>query len=129
MLNTITIMGHITKDPELRRTANNVAVTSFTIACDRAIKNADGSRETDFIDCVAWRSTAEFVNKYLAKGRMVVIHGRLQIRTWKDKNGNSRRNAEIIVSSVYFADSKRDPAAEETAGEYPILDDSDELPF
>jgi single-strand DNA-binding protein len=108
MLNNITIMGRLTRDPELRRTQNGIAVTSFSIACDRDYKPENGERETDFIDCVAWRGTAEFVQKYFAKGRMAVVSGRLQIRPWTDKDGNKRRSAEIVAENVYFGDSKRD---------------------
>ena len=107
MLNHITAAGRLTKDPELRRTQNGVAVASFTIACDRDIKDASGNKQPDFIDCVAWRNTAEFVDKYFTRGRMVIVSGRLQTREWTDKNGNKRRNAEILAESVYFGDSKR----------------------
>lgn len=106
MLNHITIMGRLVRDPELRRTQSGKAVTSFTLAVDRDFKNQDGQREVDFIDCVAWGQTAEFVCQYLGKGRMAVVAGRLQLRDWTDKDGNKRRNAEVIAGSVYFADSK-----------------------
>ena len=106
MLNKIVIMGRLTRDPELRRTQSGTAVTSFSIACDRDFKSQSGEKETDFIDVVAWRGTAEFVSKYFSKGRMAVVEGRLQLRDWKDKEGNKRRSAEILVSSVYFGDSK-----------------------
>lgn len=106
MLNNITIMGRLTKDPELRRTQSGIAVTSFSIACDRDYKPEGGERETDFVDCVAWRGTAEFVQKYFAKGRMAVVSGRLQIRPWTDKDGNKRRATEIVADNVYFGDSK-----------------------
>ena len=109
MLNHITIMGRLTRDPELRRTGSGVAVTSFTLAVDRDFgKNEQGERETDFIDCVAWRQTGEFVSKYFTKGRMAVVSGRLQIRSWNDKDGNKRRTAEVVADNVYFGDSKRD---------------------
>ena len=106
MLNHITIMGRLTRDPELRRTGNGTAVTSFTVAVDRDLGGQDGQKETDFIDCVAWRQTGEFVAKYFAKGRMAVVSGRLQIRSWKDKDGNNRKTAEVIADNVYFGDSK-----------------------
>lgn len=106
MLNRITIMGRLTRDPELRRTGSGVAVASFTLAVDRDFTSKGNEKETDFIDCVAWRQTGEFVSKYFAKGRMAVVSGSLQIRKWKDKDGNERRSAEIIADSVYFADSK-----------------------
>ena len=109
MLNHITIMGRLTKDPEMRRTGSGVAVTSFTVAVDRDIANKEtNERETDFIDCVAWRGTGEFVEKYFKKGSMAVVSGRLQIRGWTDKDGNKRRTAEVVADSVYFGDSKRD---------------------
>lgn len=106
-LNHITIMGRLTRDPELRRTGSGVAVTSFTLAVDRDYSGKDsGQKETDFLDCVAWKNTAEFVNSYFNKGRMAVVSGRLQIRTWKDKDGNNRKTAEVIADHVYFGDSK-----------------------
>ena len=109
MLNHITIMGRLTRDPELRRTGSGIAVASFTLAVDRDFSPKDGGeRETDFIDCVAWRQTGEFVSKYFTKGRMAVVSGRLQIRNWNDKDGNKRRSAEVVADNVYFGDSKRD---------------------
>ena len=109
MLNHIVIMGRLTRDPELRRTGSGVAVASFSLAVDRDFgKNENGERETDFIDCVAWRQTGEFVSKYFTKGRMAVVSGRLQIRSWTDKDGNKRRTAEVVADNVYFGDSKRD---------------------
>lgn len=109
MLNHITIMGRLTKDPELRRTGSGVAVTSFTVAVDRDIANKEtGDRETDFIDCVAWRGAGEFVDKYFKKGSIAVVSGRLQIRSWTDKDGNKRRTAEVVADNVYFGDSKKD---------------------
>ena len=108
MLNHITIMGRLTRDPELRRTGSGIAVTCFTVAVDRGIKNNAGETDTDFIDCVAWRQTGEFVAKYFAKGRMAVVSGKLQIRGWTDKNGNKRRTAEVIADNVYFGDSKKE---------------------
>ena len=109
MLNHITIMGRLTRDPELRRTGSGLAVAGFTLAVDRDYVPKDGAeRECDFIDCVAWRQTGEFVSKYFSKGRMAVVSGRLQIRSWNDKDGNKRKSAEVIVDSVYFGDSKKD---------------------
>ena len=110
MLNKIFIMGRLTRDPELRRTQSGTAVTSFSLAVDRDFKSQSGEKETDFIDIVAWRSTAEFVAKYFTKGRMAVVEGRLQIRDWKDREGNNRRSAEVVADNVYFGDSKRDGA-------------------
>jgi len=153
MLNHIIIMGRLTRDPELRRTGSGVAVTSFTLAVDRDFGNREsGEKETDFIDCVAWRQTGEFVDKYFSKGRMAVVSGRLQIRSWTDKEGNKRRTAEIVADNVYFGDSKRDgdigntnsygaaPAApsfggysapaSSTTSDFAMLDDDDaQLPF
>lgn len=109
MLNHIVLMGRLTRDPELRRTASGVAVASFSLAVDRDFGNREtGERETDFIDVVAWRGTAEFVSKYFSKGRMAVVSGRLQIRPWTDKDGNKRRSAEVVADNIYFGDSKRD---------------------
>ena len=154
MLNHITIMGRLTRDPELRRTGSGIAVASFTVAVDRDFGGRDGGeKETDFIDCVAWRQTGEFVSKYFTKGRMAVVSGRLQIRSWTDKDGNKRRSAEIVADNVYFGDSKRDgaqdgfnqgyapaamnqsyaPAAPSFSGSVPGSDfamlEDDELPF
>ena len=119
MLNCIVIMGRIVRDPELRRTNSGTAVASFTIAVDRDFGGRDGGeKETDFIDCVAWRQTGEFVSKYFTKGRMAVVSGRLQIRTWTDKDGNKRRSAEVVAENVYFGDSKRDDHAGSAYGGY-----------
>lgn len=107
MLNHITIAGRFTKDPELRRTPTGTAVASFTLAVDRDFADKQsGKKETDFIECVAWRNTAEFVDKYFSKGRMAIVSGRLQIRSWTDKEGNKRKTAEVIAENVYFGDSK-----------------------
>ena len=109
MLNHITIMGRLTRDPELRRTGSGVAVASFTVAVDRDFgKTESGEKETDFIDCVAWRQTGEFISKYFTKGRMIVVDGRLEMRDWTDKDGNKRTSAEINVANAYFGDSKRE---------------------
>ena len=145
MLNHIVIMGRLTRDPELRRTGSGVAVASFTIAVDRDFgKNENGEKETDFIDCVAWRQTGEFVSKYFTKGRMAVVSGRLQIRSWTDKDGNKRRTAEVVADNVYFGDSRREgegvPAAGSFGGysapasapasDFAMLEDDDaQLPF
>ena len=157
MLNHIVLMGRLTRDPELRRTGTGVAVATFSLAVDRDFPNsATGERETDFIDIVAWRNTAEFVDKYFSKGRMAVVSGRLQIRNWIDKEGNKRRSAEVIADNVYFGDSKRDsdsgysapaygtapaapaynapaysaPAASAPASDFSMIEDDDsQLPF
>lgn len=107
MLNHIVIMGRLTRDPELRRTGSGIAVANFTLAVDRDFSSKDsGEKETDFIDCVAWRQTGEFVSKYFTKGRMACVSGSLQIRKWTDKDGNKRESAEVVADNVYFADSK-----------------------
>lgn len=133
MLNKITVMGRMTRDPELRRTNSGTAVTGFTIACERDFKADNGEREADFIECVAWRNTAEFVSKYFAKGRMAVVSGRLQTRNWTDKDGNKRKATEIIAESVYFGDSKRDGTAQQsyTAPQesFAELPDDGDIPF
>ena len=108
MLNNCTIMGRLTRDPELRHTGSNIPVASFTLAVDRDRKNQNGEKETDFIDVAAWRTTADFVSKYFAKGQMAVVSGRLQMRKWEDKDGNKRVSAEVVADSVYFGDSKKD---------------------
>ena len=153
MLNHITIMGRLTRDPELRRTGSGIAVASFTVAVDRDFSGRDGGeKETDFIDCVAWRQTGEFVSKYFTKGSMIVVSGRLQIRSWTDKEGNKRRTAEVVADNCYFGESRRSgdsgsfggntyaaPAAPSFGGysapaapasDFAMLDDDDaQLPF
>lgn len=139
MLNHITIMGRMTRDPELRFTKSQTAVASFTLAVDRDYSGRDGApKETDFIDCVAWRSTADFVHKYFSKGQMAVVSGRLQLRDWTDDKGTKRRNAEVIVDNIYFGESKKkEPSDSNDSGlqnpapaQMEELDDDDgELPF
>lgn len=137
MLNVIVVMGRLVRDPELRRTNSGTAVTSFTLAVDRDFKGQDGERETDFIDVVAWKATAEMAAKFFTKGRMAAVKGRLQLRDWTDKNGVKRRTAEIIADTVFFADRRPDAAARggvDVPGELVELDeDEDEadgdLPF
>lgn len=149
MLNHITIMGRLTKDPELRRTGSGVAVASFTVAVDRDFSGKDGGeKETDFIECVAWRQAGEFVSKYFSKGRMIVVSGRLQIRSWTDKDGNKRRTAEVVADNCYFGDSKKNdepyssgsyggtpgayatPAYQQTGSDFEVIDEDDgQLPF
>jgi single-strand DNA-binding protein len=108
MLNHIVIMGRLTRDPELRYTQSQTPVASFSVAVDRDFGGRDGGeKQTDFIDCVAWRQTAEFVNKYFTKGSMAVVSGRLQIRDWTDRDGGKRRSAEIVVENMYFGESRR----------------------
>jgi len=150
MLNHITLMGRLVADPELRRTGSGVAVASFRIAVDRDFAPKDGGeRKADFITCVAWRQTGEFISKYFTKGRMIVVDGRLEMRDWTDRDGNKRTTAEVIVDNAYFGDSKRDsdsngsyaaPAAPSYGGysapaaapasDFAMLDDNDaQLPF
>ena len=143
MLNKIIIMGRLTRDPELRRTQSGTAVTSFSLAVDRDFKSQSGEKETDFIDIVAWRATAEFVSKYFTKGRMAIVEGRLQIRDWTDKDGGKRRSAEVIADNVYFGDSKRDGDSGTSSGYHTagrpvdastndfaeIVEEDGELPF
>lgn len=123
MLNHITIMGRMTRDPELRYTQSQTPVCSFSIACDRDRKNANGT--VDFIDCTAWRHTAEFVSQYFKKGTLAVVVGRLQIRDWIDKDGSKRKNAEINVENVYFGESKRKADSDERS---PMPGDKDAPP-
>lgn len=118
MLNHITIMGRLTRDPELRRTGNNIAVASFCVAVDRDYKAEGQERETDFIDCVAWRHTGEFVSKYFSKGSMIVVSGRLQVRSYTDKEGNKRRAAEIVADNVYFGEGKKSDGGSNSGDDY-----------
>ena len=141
MLNHIALMGRLVRDPELRHTQSGLPVTTFSIACERDFKDADGEKPVDFLDIVAWRQTAEFVSKYFTKGRMAVIDGRLQLRDWTDRDGNKRRSAEIVANSVNFGDSKPQtqaaPAASYAAAGTPAggdygyggLEDDGDLPF
>lgn len=136
MLNKCVFMGRMTRDPELRSTGSGKSVTSFTIACERDMKDKDGSRATDFIDCVAWGSTAEFAAKYFGKGRMAIIDGRIQVRDWTDKGGKKRKAVEVVADHVYFGESK--PKYEYAVPSYPAPDngfqeiedeDPGQLPF
>lgn len=126
-MNQVILMGRLTKDPELRYTQSEIPVASFTLAVDRRF---DKEKTTDFIDCVAWRGTAEFVSKYFSKGRMCAVHGNLQFREWQDKEGNKRRNAEIVVDNVYFCGDKRDSVTDSDYDNLVALDeDKEEWPF
>ena len=123
MLNHIVLMGRLTRDPELRYTQSQLPVVSFRVAVDRDFGGRDGGeRQADFIDIVAWRSTAEFVSKFFTKGSMAVISGRLQMREWTDRDGNKRTSAEVVADNVYFGDSKR--SRDENAGSAPRGGDS-----
>lgn len=141
MLNKIILMGRLARDPELKRTTSGTAVTSFSLACDRDFKSRSGDKETDFIEVVAWKNTAEFVSKYFSKGRMAVVDGRLQIRDWTDKAGNKRTTAEVVADNVYFADSKRSESNDNQKENFnalsgrlnddfvPISEEDGEIPF
>ena len=133
MLNKVIIMGRLTREPELRRTQGGTAVTSFTLAVDRDFKSQSGEKETDFIDVVAWRNTGEFAAKYLAKGRMAAVEGRIQVRDWQDKDGNRRKSVEVVADNVYFGDSKRDSKPQESRTvdepEFDEIEDDGDLPF
>lgn len=144
MLNNVVIMGRLARDPELRRTASGTAVTSFRVAVERDFSSKDGgAKETDFIDCLAWMGTGEFVSKYFPKGSMIVVSGRLQIRSWTDKGGNKRRNAEVVAENVYFGESKRNSDSQkygpesaysamvpdEQPNNFALLDSDEKLPF
>ena len=107
MLNMITVMGRLTRAPELRYTQNQLPVVSFAVACERDYAQTGEKKETDFIDCVAWRKTAEFIHQYFDKGQMIAVNGRLQMRPWTDRNGNKRVSAEIVVDHAYFGEAKR----------------------
>ena len=135
-MNHISIMGRLVRDPELRHTQSGTPVVSFTLSVDRDFKTQSGEKETDFIDVVAWRSTAEFVSKYFSKGRMAIVAGRLETRNWKDKEGNSRKAVEVVAESVYFGDSKKESSGGAggydlpTAGGFAEINEEDgDLPF
>lgn len=141
-LNNVCIMGRLTKAPELRHTQSGTAVATFSLAVERDFKDGSGERATDFFDVVAWKSTAEFVANYFGKGRVAVVMGRLQTRSWTDKDGNKRRAVEIIADRVYFGDSKTNSGTSEQGytrgdyantgenmGDFDELDDDGELPF
>lgn len=138
MLNHIVLMGRLTRDPELRRTQSGTAVVSFTLAVERDYNADSSNKQTDFIDIVAWRNTAEFVSRYFTKGRMAVVSGRLQIRDWTDRDGDKRKSTEVVADNVYFGDSKRDSSinsypkensAPLNASDFEEIDDDEELPF
>ncbi len=127
MLNHIVIMGRLTAAPELRYTQQNTPVASFTLAVDRDFQSGGSEKQTDFIPCVAWRGTAEFVSKYFTKGSMAVVSGRLQLRDWTDKDGNKRRTAEVVADSIYFGESKKRDASPDV--QFEEIPDDGELPF
>ena len=132
------MMGRLTKDPELRTTASGTSVVSFSLAVERDFKNPQtGEKDTDFFDCVAWRNTAEYIAKYFAKGRMAVVEGQLQTRWWEDNGGIKRRAIELIVSNIYFGDSRPQQSSSQTVPEAIDIEgfqgmpaiDSDDIPF
>lgn len=127
MLNRICIMGRLTAAPELRYTQSNTPVASFTLAVDRDYQQGGSEKQTDFIPCVAWRGTAEFVSKYFTKGSMAAVSGRLQLRDWTDKDGNKRRTAEVVAESIYFGESKKRDASPDV--QFEEIPDDGELPF
>ena len=122
MLNIITLIGRLTRDPELRYTQTGAAVASFSLAVERDFKDGNDNKQTDFIDVIAWRNTAEFVSKYFVKGQLVAVSGRLQIRDWQDKDGNKRRSAEVVADNVYFAESKKQESGQREEAAYPEQD-------
>ncbi len=137
MLNHAEVMGRLTADPELRYTGGGTPVTSFTLASDTGRKRDDGSRITNFIDCVAWRRQAEFASKYLTRGRLIVVEGELVPRTYEDKNGAKHKVTEIVINQIHFADSKGGDNSQNAAGPAPagadgfaeLEGDDGDLPF
>ena len=130
MLNTIQISGRLVRDPELRYTASQTPVLSICVAVDRDFADREtGKRDVDYIDCVAWRSTATFVNNYFHKGEMITLTGRLQIREWTDNDGHKRRNAEVLIEHAYFAQTRAQQYDNNGGGELTPIDDDGELPF
>ena len=122
MLNVVALLGRLTADPELRRTPSGVSVTTFTVAVNRSYVKQGGERQTDFIDVVAWRNTAEFISKYFRKGQMIAVQGSIQTRSYEDKQGNKRKAVEISADNVYFADSKSSSQGGQSAGGYTVPD-------
>ena len=141
MLNRVVIQGRMAFDPELKRTNSGTAVCSFRLAVNRDFKASDGGRDTDWINCVAWRQTAEFLCRYFSKGKMILVDGRLQSRDWTDKNGNKRMEIEVVAESIHFCDTKRDEGSNSIPrdppdgiqdgldGELPEVEDEGDLPF
>ena len=130
MLNSVIIIGRVTRDPEMRHTQNGTAVASLTLACDRDFKPKSGEKETDFIDVVVWGKTAEFAANYFTKGRMVIVEGRLQVRGWQDKDGNKRKSTEVVADRMYFGDSKQE-GKKQTApsDDFEEIEDDGDIPF
>lgn len=140
MLNHVILQGRLTKDPELRKTQNGISVTNFTLAVDRDFKS-NGQKETDFINCSAWRQTAEFLSRFFGKGRMVLLEGRIEVRSYQDEEGNKRTAWSVVADRVYFGDSKLSDGANSITRDEPVIqdgldgdlpevdDDQTELPF
>lgn len=130
MLNVAILMGRLTADPELRYTPSNIPVVSFTLAVDRRYKSGE-DKQTDFINCVAWRNTAEFVGRYFSRGQLVAVEGSIQVRKYTDKNGNNRTAVEVVANNVSFAEGKRDQRAPdvEAQSDYAEISDNGDLPF
>ena len=128
MLNNVTLQGRLTKDIELRYTNNQIAVASFTVACDKDFTGEDGTRGVDFISCVAWRQTAEFMSKYFVKGSLLALTGRLQQRSYEDQNGNKRTVTEVLVEHIYFC-GKNNSSETTEAQNFEEINDEGELPF
>ena len=140
MLNHVILQGRLTKAPELRQTQGGVSYTTFTIAVDRDFKS-NGQKETDFINCSAWRQTAEFLSRFFGKGRMVLLEGRIEVRSYQDKDGNKRTAWDVVADRVYFGDSKPSEGANSIPRDEPVIqdgldgalpevdDDQTELPF
>lgn len=138
-LNHVSIMGRLTSDIEVKSTPSGVSVTQFTLAVESDFKGADGNKQTYWIDCCAWRNTAEFLGKFMSKGRMIVVSGKLQTRTWQDKDGKNRKAVEVIADNVYFADSKQKESGNASGGfntsssfntnEFEEVSEDFELPF
>lgn len=130
MLNSVIIMGRLTRDPELRHTQNGTAVASLTLACDRDFKPQNGEKETDFIDVVVWGKTAEFAANYFTKGRMAIVEGRLQVRNWQDKDGNKRKSTEVVADRMYFGDSNQEGKKQTApADDFAEIEDDGDIPF
>ena len=148
MINTVAIMGRLTYDPELRSTPSGVSVIRFQVAVDRSYQRAGTERQADFIDCVAWRQTADFISRCFHKGSMIAVEGSIQTQNYTDKNGNQRKSVEVVANNVSFCGSRTEsgagaPAPQQNAYEQPapsyssaessdfeeIIDDDDDLPF
>lgn len=130
MLNSVIIMGRLTRDPEMRHTQTGTAVASLTLACDRDFKPQNGEKETDFVDVVVWGKTAEFAANYFTKGRMAIVEGRLQVRNWQDKDGNKRKTTEVVADRMYFGDSKQEGKKQlAPADDFCEIEDDGDLPF